>query len=431
MPNKTTFPDSTAQDTLLKTHSALIHAADEQEIIAALSLCTDDQAYLRLAYLDLDNLGNPTTMTVTANWHRGSSWPTDPLLLRALRTATCPLITMLTAEPDPVWFVEDLTGREDLAGSSLLSGAGRLVAIKLFGVDQVEQPSRWHGIGLITWLAPRPFTREERYLLITVCETAAAIVSHRRLYLQAQGNVRQLRRLDELKTDFLRTVSHELRSPLVGILTGAEGILHGSSDEFSMETRQDLEDIVQSGRHLQGVITDILDMVQIEAGMLKLYKEPANLAEVVQEAVQITRTVAEGKGLPIILDLDAELPPIRIDKQRIRQVMLNLLSNAVKFSEQGTIGVTLHREETQLVFSVRDEGVGIPPEDQAIVFNQFRRLDSQVARCAGGTGLGLPISKRLVELHQGQIWLTSQPNQGSTFSFSLPLGDNSDAHSIH
>lgn len=429
MPDEYDSGDPTLRELLLKTHSVLIHASSEQEIIAALALCVSGPATLRLVYLDLDKTGLPARMRVTANWRGGDPWPEDPLLEHLL--PPCPLIAALQTRTDPVWFVEDTPAEAALALSPFLGGAGRLAVIKLFGVAQVEQGSRWHSVAVVTWPQAGHFTREERYLLVSVCETMSAIVSHRRLYLESQENVKQLRRLDALKTEFLHTVSHELRTPLSGILTTADILLHGASGELTEEAQQDVQVILQSAQHLLDVITDILDMAQLQAGVLRITLEPVNLAQLIDETVQTIRVLAADKGLAVITTVDARLPTLQADKRRIRQVLLNLLSNAIKFSQQGAIQVEAHQEDSALVVSVQDEGIGIHPEDQAVVFEQFRRIDSLEARQAGGTGLGLPISKRLVELQGGQIWVTSEPGKGSTFYFSLPVEGPKRAHSIH
>jgi signal transduction histidine kinase len=412
---------NSAQDILLKTHLALIHASTEQEIIAALALCADEGALLRLAYMELDDADAPGYVTVVANWRGGSSWEGDPLLRVSVTADRCLLTAAMKDQPDPVWFVETLDGRPELHRSIQVADVGRLVAIKLFGLAHVESATRWHGIICIIWPESRPFTNDEKYIFATICETASAVVSHRRLYLEACENVRRLRRLDELKTDFLRTVSHELRSPLVGIMTMADGILQGASGDVAPEIGQDITVIFQSGQHLLAVINDILDMAEIEAGRMTLALERLDVGGVIRDALDTMRAVARAEGLTLTARLSAGLPLIRADKVRVRQVLLNLLSNAVKFSETGVIAVAAYQQGQAIVVAVEDEGIGISADQQATIFELFHRIDSKAARLAGGNGLGLPIAKRLVELHGGRLWLTSEVGKGSTFYFSLPI----------
>jgi signal transduction histidine kinase len=413
---------NSAQDILLKTHSALIHASTEQDIIAALALCADEGALLRLAYMDLDDAGMAGYVTVVANWRGGASWEGDPLLQVSVTADECLLTAALKEQHDPVWFVENFEGQSALRRSIQVGDVGRLVAIKLFGVAHVEAPTRWHGIVCIAWPESRAFTNEEKYIFATICETASAVVSHRRLYLEACGNVRQLRRLNELKTEFLASISHELRTPLVGVLTLSDNILNGVDGEINEEVRTDVDWINNSGQQLLAVINDILDFAKLESGeMIGLDFQQFPISEVIRDAIALVRrTMADAKGLLIEFEEAANSTQVWCDRTRIHQVILNLLSNAVKFSEKGVITVKVQRDEKALVVCVRDEGIGIARDHYALIFEPFQQVDGSLSRKAGGAGLGLSICKRLIGLHGGQIWVTSVPGQGSDFYFSIP-----------
>ncbi|MCC6974133.1 MAG: HAMP domain-containing histidine kinase, partial [Anaerolineae bacterium] len=229
------------------------------------------------------------------------------------------------------------------------------------------------------------------------------------------------------------SVSHELRTPLSGITTLSEAMLAGSSGALSEVVREDLEVIHQSGQRLLGIISDILDMAAIRAGVMRLERRPCSPERLVKESLRVVSALPLHKPIRFEAHLPPGLPPILVDCGRIRQVMLNLLSNALKFSEQGVISVRAWQEGAWVLFAVRDQGIGIPQAYQARIFAPFRRLDSETGRRAGGTGLGLPISKWLVELHGGRLGVTSEPGEGSCFTFSVPVlteGERDDEHPV-
>jgi signal transduction histidine kinase/CheY-like chemotaxis protein len=408
-----------ANELLLKTFPALAHADDVGEIVAALALCAEGLPTLRLLYFDLDETGEPVVVTAMASWQGLAPWPDDPLLGKPFEVAACPLIRRLQDELDPVWFVADAALYAVQDGCSYLDGAGRLAALKLYGVGQLGQTHGWHGVLCITWPEARPFGEGERYLFITVRETVEMIVSHCRLRAEALEQNRRLQELDRVKDEFLHSFSHELRTPLAGVLTLAESLLHDPA--LPEAFRPDLGMIRDSGEHLLELLADILDMAAIQAGLIWLQPGACDVAVLLEEVARIERPLAATKGLDIQVHLQGALPSIQVDPQRLRQALLNLLSNAIKFSERGVITLEACQEAGALCIRVRDQGIGIAPEHQALIFEPFRRIDSPAARRSGGTGLGLPIARRLVELHGGQIRVESAPGQGATFCIILPL----------
>lgn len=227
------------------------------------------------------------------------------------------------------------------------------------------------------------------------------------------------------KQQFVATVSHELRTPL-NIIIGFAELITLSPESYGVRgvPRQfvgDVNRIYRSAQHLKGLIDDVLDLSQIDARHMFLVTEQAALTEVVGEAIDMIWSLATQKGLRLIVDMPGSLPPISLDRLRIRQVLLNLLSNAVHFTEKGQITVSARQEEQALRVTVADTGLGIAPEDLGRVFEEFHQLDQSLSRRHEGTGLGLALSRRFVELHGGRMWAEGELGRGSRFHFALPL----------
>jgi signal transduction histidine kinase len=227
-----------------------------------------------------------------------------------------------------------------------------------------------------------------------------------------------------LKSDFLATMSHEMRTPLNGIL-GMTAVL--LSRQLGERERDYVETIRQAGEALRTLVDDVLDLSKIEAGKLRLEQNDFELAKPVTDTLQIVQTLVAQKPLRVVSETDPRLPQfVRGDMVRIRQILLNLLSNAIKFTPQGTIEVSLQLQsldgqECEILFSVKDEGVGITEEQQRRLFRPFSQAEDSTARVYGGTGLGLAICKRLVELMGGRIGVTSRPGEGSLFWFTVRM----------
>ncbi|MCS7220018.1 MAG: ATP-binding protein [Anaerolineae bacterium] len=228
----------------------------------------------------------------------------------------------------------------------------------------------------------------------------------------------------QAKEQFVANVSHELRTPLNMIIGFTEMILNSPrtyGTPLPKALLSDIRIIHRNSQHLSQLINDVLDLSQIEAGQLSLSREWTDINAIVREAVEAVEPLYRAKGLNLEVDVPTALPQVYCDRLRIRQILLNLLSNAGRFTTAGGVKVTAYVDRSYLVLGVADTGPGIPREKQQKIFEPFQQLDASTRRQHGGSGLGLSISKRLVELHGGKMWLESEVGQGSTFYFSLPL----------
>ncbi|MDH4138282.1 MAG: ATP-binding protein, partial [Anaerolineae bacterium] len=242
----------------------------------------------------------------------------------------------------------------------------------------------------------------------------------------------KLKEADRLKNEFVATISHELRTPLNSIIGFTKLILNEIDGPLNELQRVDLTAIYTSSQHLLSLVNDVLDFSKIAAGKMELHKEMLDFREIVVGVMATTLALVGDKNIELLEEIEEGLPTVYADRVRIRQVILNLMSNAAKFTERGSITLRARRitEEVELdgqrrtmpfiLCSVTDTGIGIAERDIPIVFEEFRQLDGSTSRQAEGTGLGLPISKRLVEIHGGRLWVESKVGVGSTFSFTLP-----------
>jgi signal transduction histidine kinase len=216
-------------------------------------------------------------------------------------------------------------------------------------------------------------------------------------------------------------MSHELRTPLNAVLGYTELILDDVYGETPAKMREVLDRIQRNGKHLLGLINDVLDLSKIEAGQLTLALADYSMQEVVASVHSAVESLAKEKHIALKVELAPELPVAHGDERKLTQVLLNLVGNAIKFTDQGEVAIKASAANGSITVAVRDSGPGIAEADQAKIFQEFQQADSSVTRQKGGTGLGLTISKRIVELHGGHIWVESSPGHGSTFTFALPV----------
>jgi signal transduction histidine kinase len=237
--------------------------------------------------------------------------------------------------------------------------------------------------------------------------------------LQKTG--RQLEIASKHKSQFLANMSHELRTPLNAILGYTELIADNIYGEVPEKIRDVMERVDKSGRHLLGLINDILDLSKIEAGQLTLALAEYSMKELVETVFTAVEALAAEKKLVLNVTIPADLPSGRGDQRRLTQVLLNLVGNAIKFTDVGEVRVEVTAPDRAFVVSISDTGPGIAPADQQKIFEEFQQAEHSSTWQKGGTGLGLAITKRIIELHGGRIWVESQPGKGSTFRFTLPV----------
>jgi signal transduction histidine kinase len=232
---------------------------------------------------------------------------------------------------------------------------------------------------------------------------------------------RQLEVASKHKSEFLANMSHELRTPLNAIIGFSEVLLQRMFGELNSKQDEYLRDVLSSGRHLLSLINDILDLSKVEAGRMELELARFDLPQALQDTLVLVRERAVRHGIDLHLDTDAGLGGLVADERKIKQVMLNLLSNAVKFTpEGGRVDVRAVPTDGAVEISVTDSGIGIAPENQELIFEEFRQVGGDYAHKREGTGLGLTLARKFVELHGGRLWVKSQVGQGSTFTFSVP-----------
>ncbi|MFQ5433501.1 MAG: PAS domain S-box protein, partial [Anaerolineae bacterium] len=266
------------------------------------------------------------------------------------------------------------------------------------------------------------FREEEMDVYRTLASQVGVAVQNATLFSEQVATADKLREVDRLKSEFLASMSHELRTPLNSIIGFADVLLEGLDGDLNGRMEEDVRLIRNSGSHLRELIGEILDMSKIEAGRMELRYERIDMRQMAQDIIATAKPLAQEKELGLFLELADDVEIVEADRTRIRQVMWNILGNAIKFTERGHVKLTVDIDDDEMArIGIHDTGIGIKPEDVHIVFEQFRQVDGKLNRKAGGTGLGMPITKKLIEIHGGDIWVESEMGTGSTFWFTLPL----------
>lgn len=279
---------------------------------------------------------------------------------------------------------------------------------------------------------PRRFAPAQLNFMLTIANSAATALENALLYEAQQETTEKLRELDKLKSQFLANMSHELRTPLNSIIGFSRVILKGIDGPTTDLQQQDLTAIHSAGEHLLKLINDVLDISKIEAGKMELaFDENVNVTELIQAAISTAEGLTRDKPIRLETDIQPDIPSVRADPTRIRQVLINFLSNAAKFTEAGVIQITARTQlspegtpsarRPEIWIAVKDSGPGIDKMDQIQLFEPFTQVDASPTRKVGGTGLGLSISRLLIEMHGGRIGVESELGKGSTFYFTLPL----------
>jgi len=345
----------------------------------------------------------------------------DPEFVEALRAA--PLrksegLMGLSVEMRGPIQIPDITQPEAYQSSVrdtlIRFGYRALLSVPLLREDQI--------IGSLSFnrKAPGEFPPEVVDVLKTFATQSALAIQNARLFREIADKSAQLEAASRHKSEFLANMSHELRTPLNAIIGFSEVLAEKMFGDVNDKQAEYLQDILESGRHLLSLINDILDLSKIEAGRMELELTDFSVPQAIQNAGILVRERALRRGIVLHEVIADGVSGIRGDERKVKQVLLNLLSNAIKFTpEGGRIEVRAASTDGMVEVSVTDSGVGIAPEDHEAVFEEFRQVGTADKK-AEGTGLGLALSRKFVELHGGRIWVTSQVGIGSTFTFTLP-----------
>lgn len=228
---------------------------------------------------------------------------------------------------------------------------------------------------------------------------------------------------NKAKSSFLANMSHELRTPLNAIIGFSEIMKDGNAGPLNDKQKEYLGFVWESGKHLLSLINDILDLSKVEAGKMELELGEFNLKELLEKAVSFVRERAVKRSIKLLMDIKEDIGVIKADERKIKQVVYNLLSNAVKFTpDEGEVGIGAKKTGSEILVAAWDTGIGIDPKDAPKVFAEFEQIDSEYSRRYSGTGLGMPLSRKFIELHGGRMWFESEgKNKGSRFYFTLPL----------
>jgi signal transduction histidine kinase len=373
----------------------------------ALTLCEAAQAVILLVEGDVLRFGAGHGATLTMD--EGETMPLDrgSVAGRAvIDRATIHLADLAGASPDE--FPQGLEMQRRIGHHAILT-------VPLMREDRA--------IGAIAlWrMEARPFDDKQIALVQTFASQAAIAIENARLFREIQDKSQQLEIANKHKSEFLANMSHELRTPLNAIIGFSEVLLERLFGELNEKQDDYLKDIHSSGRHLLNLINDILDLSKVEAGRMELELVPFDLPTAIANAMTLIRERAQRHGIALGLDVDPQLGEVVADERKFKQILVNLLSNAVKFTpDGGRVDVRAAREPGGFVVAVRDTGIGIAPEDQQAVFEEFRQVGRDYTTKHEGTGLGLTLARRFVELHGGTIRVDSEVGKGAVFTFTIP-----------
>ncbi|MFB9982451.1 ATP-binding protein [Mesorhizobium kowhaii] len=288
------------------------------------------------------------------------------------------------------------------------------------------RPNKIVGALVVRRHKPGAFHEQVVHLLETFAAQSVLAIQNAKLFREIEEKGRELEAASRHKSQFLANMSHELRTPLNSVLGFTELLVDGIYGELPDKAKTTVARVQANGRHLLGLINDVLDLSKIEAGQLTLAIENYSVAQIVRSTVTAVEPLARAKGLELSTTVAENLPIGRGDERRLTQVLLNLAGNAVKFTETGAVDILADAVDGHFEITVRDTGPGIASKDQALIFEEFQQVDNSSTRQKGGTGLGLAISKRIVEMHGGTIDVESVLGSGSTFRLKVPIRVNED-----
>lgn len=322
------------------------------------------------------------------------------------------------ARTNEIIIIDDTKNHPLSREHSLLPNTRSEMAIPMIVADQLV------GIFDVKADIPNRFTEDDKRTYSTLASQTAVALQNAQLYEEQIKTVERLRELDQLKSSFLANMSHELRTPLNSISGFTQVILEGIDGPLTKEMEDDLGLIDKNAAHLLRLINEVLDMAKIEAGNIMVVLGPSNLHNMLEEVVKTTSALARENNLTISLvnNIPEDLI-VMADDLRIQQVMINLIGNAMKFTQEGGVIIRSDIHKDNIIIRVIDTGMGIPSDQIESIFEAFSQVDISTTRKSGGTGLGLPISKRFIEMHNGRLWVESSghPGEGSVFFIELPI----------
>ena len=344
--------------------------------------------------------------------HYGTLVPAAPRSLRSGPAASRAMLERRTIH------VEDIRALHGEYEGTFMQSLG----VRTVLVAPLLREDKAIGAIVLRRLEVKPFSATQIELLETFAAQAVIAIENARLFNEIQDKSRQLESANQHKSEFLANMSHELRTPLNAVIGFSEVMQQGMVGELNDKQREYTDYIHTSGSHLLSLINDILDLSKVEAGRMELALASFSVPMAIDNALTLVRERATRHGLTLEHALDPAVAEIHADERKFKQVMLNLLSNAVKFTpEGGKITVAVHPVDGMVEVSVTDSGIGIAPQDCEAVFEEFRQVGTHAEGKAQGTGLGLALTRKFIELHGGRIWLRSTLGLGSTFFFTLPI----------
>jgi signal transduction histidine kinase len=359
----------------------------------------------------------------TQGFHLRASYRMEPELVQAYQATPLRLgqgatgRAAATSKPEEI---TDLLQEQELPTRGIRPMLSRLGYRSLLAVPLLLE-KRIMGVLTVFRREVGNFSPEVVNLLQTFAAQSALAIQNARLYREIEEKSRQIEAANRHKSEFLANMSHELRTPLNAIIGFSEVLQERLFGELNEKQAEYTDDILTSGRHLLSLINEILDLSKVEAGRMELELATFDLPLAIDNARTFVRERAIKHGITLDVDVDERLGDYVGDERKIKQILLNLLSNAVKFTaEGGRIEISARKISGSVEISVSDTGIGIAPEDLPKIFEEFRQVGSDYSHKVEGTGLGLTLAKKFVELHGGKIWVTSELGKGSTFSFSLP-----------
>ncbi|GEM_PF-2490753 len=419
------FMERQAKAGRLGNHGGLLFADASGTVV--FSTPTPEATPVHLPAEAMQATSSPTAYSVTDM--QGNPW-----LYRAMRlpsgiilAARLPMAELLEESRRLGYLTLILFGAAMVVTVALVMVALRGMVLRRF--QRLEQAARAWGEGSLSYRIAQHSSDELGRLMAHLNGMAGRLETAQAQREQAQQEalanrelaIENLKQADKLKDEFLANTSHELRTPLNGIIGISQSLIEGVGGELTEAQRQNLHVIVHSGRRLAGLVNDILDAYKLQRHELQLQLKAVDMRGIAQWVLELSRPLAASKNLFLHNEIPPDIPPVQGDENRLQQILLNLVGNAIKFTESGQISVSAALENEWLAVSVADTGIGIAEEQLERIFDAFHQGDGSTARTYGGTGLGLSVSRELVDLHGGSLRVTSLVGQGSTFTFTLPL----------